>query len=816
MTWAGQPDFDRTVLDYQSAEPVADKFRPHLKQFDITSLVRSWYDTGKNYGIELRSSDEALRAEAYYITSNNSAFTENAYPSGLFYYKNTAGLEGYWSYHEQAAGRAGSGYTNDFNGNVVFVHGDAATTGERLPVSVSHVYNLCRTEQGDRFGNGWSLNVCERLDPTGISQFPYVYTDGDGTKHYFYQDSQDGNKLKDEDGLGYTITATSSDNRNLYRTITRKDQSRLLFDTWGALRQQIDPNGNIIRYEYGPNTDGNYIKKVVDPTGAVITFNYSENQKKLLSIKDETAGRTTGFQYDGNGNLTAIVYPDGTKSTYSYDGKKLTQAKAPDGYAVEYRYVQDFRVPRVRMFRERGTGGTIGRSVEVSYRNGNTTVFQYPGLDGDTTLRADNPVYSYDFDSLGRPLTVYDEEGNASSYRYYEEGRTAHKLKESGELRASVFNYLTNPGFDTGDAAAGDKWAAHNPLGHSDVWVIRKTDQGYSGNTSIQISRTDVAGGLIAVRQDVTLPAGTYTLSAYRKTEGVRAVRPENGDGACLGVVYLSGSKNGTTEYGEAVSGTTAASIDGGWQRTFLTFTVPSGGANIRILGGLKNAGGKAWFDSFQLEEGDAAEGYNLALNGGFEFGGSDGSLQVWTRHNMESTDGRTASGKQFQSYGAKITGAPGSRRYFRQVVNVSGPEGDVYNLSGWAKANAVPGKEFRLGAEIRYSDGSRGWRYFEFDPYLTHWQFAGGMFTTDDNNSKTDLTYTCLILHAFYGEQMNTAWFDGIHLTKDEGEPMGMTRTGTWSPRRRRPGKEQFRSDGKREPEAVHRHHRHLLYLWV
>jgi len=46
-------------------------------------------------------------------------------------YINTAGLESYWTYHSQQVGRAGTVYTNDFNGSVVVVHDDVVMNGNR-------------------------------------------------------------------------------------------------------------------------------------------------------------------------------------------------------------------------------------------------------------------------------------------------------------------------------------------------------------------------------------------------------------------------------------------------------------------------------------------------------------------------------------------------------------------------------------------------------------------------------------------------------------------------------------------------------------
>lgn len=51
------------------------------------------------------------------------------------------------------------------------MHEDVSTTGERLPVTVSHVYNFRESETGSRFGNGWRLNVMQQLEETGDANY---------------------------------------------------------------------------------------------------------------------------------------------------------------------------------------------------------------------------------------------------------------------------------------------------------------------------------------------------------------------------------------------------------------------------------------------------------------------------------------------------------------------------------------------------------------------------------------------------------------------------------------------------------------------
>ena len=60
--------------------------------FDVTRLVRQWYNTGKNYGIMVKSAYEndstvANRAYARFYSSDHPTMASDQYPSGVFYYR---------------------------------------------------------------------------------------------------------------------------------------------------------------------------------------------------------------------------------------------------------------------------------------------------------------------------------------------------------------------------------------------------------------------------------------------------------------------------------------------------------------------------------------------------------------------------------------------------------------------------------------------------------------------------------------------------------------------------------------------------------
>ena len=125
------PSYDSAALDYFIYNDSAEPSNP-WKEIDITRAVQEWVNGTPNYGILLRgvnlpSSGDRL---ARFYDSDNGV--ENSDPQYAFWYRDTSGLEDYWSYHSHSAGIAGNGYLNDFNGNLVFIHDDASTVSDLM------------------------------------------------------------------------------------------------------------------------------------------------------------------------------------------------------------------------------------------------------------------------------------------------------------------------------------------------------------------------------------------------------------------------------------------------------------------------------------------------------------------------------------------------------------------------------------------------------------------------------------------------------------------------------------------------------------
>ena len=617
VRWGNQPAVDGAILDYKKVKQVINGNTVSITPigFNVTRLVRQWYNTGKNYGIMVKSKYEddenlANRAYARFYASDSPSISSEQFPSGVFYYRNVNGLEDYQSYHEQSAGRAGIGYTNDFTGNVVWSHLDVATEGGPMTTEIRHVYNSSEADTSSRMGYGWRLSSQQELKESGIKDYPYVYIDEDGTKHYFYKDTNDGNKLKDEDGMGLTITVTSSSEHDRYRTMETKEKVKYIFGQDGFLRFIEDLDGNSVKHQYGPNSAGNFLAYVTDAAGGTLNAVYSTDAtySRLTAIQD-TKGREIRYGYDAQGNLTSITYPDGSKSQFTYDGShKLLSVTNPDGYRVNYEYTNDFRVPRVSKVSETGQKNAPGQELKISYENGNTTIFEEPGLDGQMERPGDNKKTTWHFDNMGRPTDVLDADGFANNYSYYTSGMKNHKLSKDGSVQKTVYGLLRNPTFDPSHGDGG--WYTCR-MSDGKRGAITHAD-GYIGTKSAKLTKTELTSEE-GICQDVHLSAGTYTLSAYVKTE---SLNPENQEqGAVVSVIRA----DRTRIMGErCIDYVTDKNVDDGWERLVLTFQLPAE-ETISVFVGMTRARGTLLVSGVQLETGNVANELNLIDNPGFE-----------------------------------------------------------------------------------------------------------------------------------------------------------------------------------------------------
>lgn len=333
---------------------VSDSKENSWISFDVTNVANDWRrDDTTNTGLiftATTSSGSAMTSSKYgkacFRGYNNTSTSTVARPFFVLSYRNTVGIESYYSYHTVSADRAGVAAVNEYTGELTLVRDVGA--------SISYVYN---SPYGDRVftadnvyntvdysnmksAKGWRLSLQQSVvektfteynGASVVSKTSYIYTDGDGTEHYCY-DYDGDNVFTDEDGLGLELEKEGST-----YTMTDDKDNRMIF-IYGYLSQIIDRNGNKTVLLYDTDTYSasgtawqpksstangkNQLRKVIyipDGKDAITaaTLVYDSTSKYLASVTDR-AGMKTTFNVNSEGLLLTITDSDNMESRYRY------------------------------------------------------------------------------------------------------------------------------------------------------------------------------------------------------------------------------------------------------------------------------------------------------------------------------------------------------------------------------------------------------------------------------------------------------------------------------------------------------------------
>ncbi len=485
-----------------------------LLSMDVTALIQKWY-TQQNFGIKLRASD---------LNRTDSVLL--AAPSLLLPFRDTAGLEPYYTYSSMETGDVGL-YVSHASGALTGVYSDFISEQPVFPVSFSHVYGMDRwasellaVDYPDLYaGRGWKLSFQQTVR-WHVSWDRYIYTDADGTVHYFGGNT--GNSVYyDEDGLGITLTLTS-DSEGDKILLTWSDGSRKVFrihsnEVAYLLREETE-TGQSVRYVY--DSGGTRVVSVLGP-------NYSASSGTRVNFSYDSSGYLTSAacSYQGtvqltlyytytNGRLTSVqkVYAPGvsdtTAFTYSVGDETVPENLATvtdETSGLRLSVVCDLRnrVLRMQEISVDGFAQTAGRQVGFSYPGEGMTVVRTAGGD-DVWGNSDDRYLRYGLDNAGRTKTVTLTDGannvySSSNYSYYGEGSNVVSYTQADNSLTGVSTAGMNR-FYAGQAGLPLGSASPNALENSSFegslsgWepvgtgVSRSTEQALFGSSSLKIT----------------------------------------------------------------------------------------------------------------------------------------------------------------------------------------------------------------------------------------------------------------------------------------------------------------------------------------
>lgn len=722
------PNTDSLAIDYTFIYRGIGEYY----DFDITKAAQYWHNGGNNYGIMFRMDTYSLEEDHLMAFCSSDYNINYATRRPLFYfnYRDTSGLEDYWSYHSASAGNAGTGYVNDFGGNLTFIHTDASYMDERYNVSLAHVYNSNNTNVDSPYGNGWQLNLA-KLGKDTISGTVYeYYMDSDGTKHYL--SDYDG-VTKDEDDLGYIYTTVSGD---YPKQITTKNHETMLFDSQGRLRRITDRNNNTVNFSY--NTYG--LTEILTGTNRIITLSYDGN--KLSAVNNEKTGHSTTYSYDSSGNLVLInrnfrndvneIY------TYTYNGKLLESATDCTGYRITYNYGSVGSLKRVTTVSESTLDSNNqrinGQVMIFNYKNGNQTVIEDCGVDGNISTTDDNNKMTYQFDILGQPVCIYDEDGKGATYKYSNSESAPHQLT----LSSASYGYI----------AGGD--------------IVKEGNFGYEGAFWETTGNSTYMDGDFwldensSIYQNLSFSKGKYKIIAtfdyiIEDSSGVFNIDNTNGINildTVTSVVYQNGNyKKYSTE---------------------IEIEVEVDGANATVV--FECLEGEIFVYSIMGYNSPYTSKINYVTEGSFNYVCAEyETVYSWEMdeayfgaEEIRIADRQNDMNSVMCIYpSCSPAQVPYNRVYCEP--SCSGKAGEVLLLSGWAKATAINDDDcdFSLSLLLKNRDGTTTTKTLDYENNITDWQFASVAVPIEKD-------FSSVVVSIEYKNQVNPGYFDDIQLIKD------------------------------------------------
>ena len=810
ITWNQKPAHDAQILDFNiitATAGVDTTIDPYM--FDVTKTVKSWYDGSETkYGFVLKFDEEISKANEW--TRIWLGLADEQYnPKLLINYRNTLGYEDYWSYTAVNAGNSGTASVNNFNGNLYVSQPIMGLDSERAPINISLENNSGYVGTNDLYMNGgWKLNYEMELGYDSLNSDPgcsSYFIDADGTKHYFYIESWDGETIgDDEDGLGLTLDRLQGESDA--GKITDKDGNYICFDSSNRLYKVVDKDGNVIQLTF--NSYNGRIATITNGVGHTYTFNYNDTgasaDGSLQSITSPT-GKSVTFNYT-NGYLSKITYPDGLYIQYSYttDGE-LSQIRNVDGTITSIQYDDAFNSPVSQ--------------IKITNSDQTKTIEKYDfNYDFQITKITDqyNKEYEYQFDNFGHPTCLIDLQTNNVQYANInspgiltetsEPNPAAHKPSNSSYSVQAAANLLDNGSFNgntnefTVIGSGNDFTASYDStMGHSNLGSVKisvtgpdfdaKLVSGYS-----QTGTSAQNAGITGYEYSKKFPSG-YTVSAYVTTSGVKL---SDGNGAVIKIgqwhdtgfyeVLETSAPVYYTEQGEWVKITaTTSSYDG--YNTVISFGLEHEvclGCDVSHDGALCDGldsytTGTVWFDDIKLtESSEESTGYNILRNANFresvllDGGDYPDTIGFSPRFDYWSKSDTIDEVSLF-NFGATFEGDPNEERYIYNSTTQSGSKGDVLSFGGWAKAESVWINGFDRGTNANnsympsfcmelafFNSGVKvGSEYVNFNPYVENWQYAGGSAVAPAN-------FTSVRLYLHYNNNINEVSFKDAFVCKD------------------------------------------------
>jgi RHS repeat-associated protein len=363
---------------------------------------------------------------------------------------------------------------------------------------------------------------------------------GDGTHRFFTYDAQGRLASSARDGDLERVTYAYDSTGKVSAVNASGDSTEYFFDYRGRLNRIDDPLGrsNYVSYD----ADGN-VTAFTNAAGQQVTYEYDEAGDLLqftdvagharhfsylgpfdrMTLASDARGNPTEYRYDAQGNLSTIIYVNGTVERFAYDplgdldawtnrrGQVIdyaanangqTESKTfPDGSVVQYHY---------------NARGNLERTVDST---GTTLLEHLDPQDPDLVTRISYPngkflAFTYE---NGRRTEMVDQDGFTVVYEYDPAGRL-QRLRDATNQEIVVYYYDIVGRLSRKELANGTYTTyAYDAAGQLEHLV------NYAPDDSVN-SRFDYTYDVLGRRTSMTIKEGTWTYHHDGLSQLTRAV----------------------------------------------------------------------------------------------------------------------------------------------------------------------------------------------------------------------------------------------------------------------------------------------------
>ena len=740
--------------------------------FDVTSIFNKAHSDIKDDYVYLavRGLDEDNPCDDNTILSVENLTIE---------YKTSYAINTAYKSRTYSVGNVLNGAIGLERGNLTLELNDFVWSGNRMPVTLQHLYNSNLSEcqytnnsaidlnvadfEQMKVGLGWKLNVMQSIAQSevydgNVKYSGYVYVDANHEEYYLKPSEKVRQTVEGQNYHLYEDTNGSEIYYDDYKRTLEIETEIYRFDTKGRLISITDEHNNSMDIYY----TNDRISSVTDGAGRDFDFAYNENSElESITAPDNTI---ISYQYDEEGKLIEVKLPDYRLIKINNGCIELCDPNGDRVQKIEYT-IEDGRVINVAEYGE--IGDDLEEDVRVNYAEFDYYVGSRKTIVTTTTNDEDSDTGEYSFktsytfdnnDDLVSEYSYTEEYGNVGVDGEEESGINPYIGENGMSINCSIDNFLVDHRFNQPINATSSWRAKENNSANFSYAINQDESIAEYGKKYLSLisNKTDVYENGI-FQETIPLNAGTYTFSVYVSvtSDFAGVVTP----GAFIRVLDKEGNELGRSEY----LSTTSSPIE----RLVLPFELHCESRESVRVEILVNGKGIVRIDSAQLENNVYANKYNMLLNGNFELGnigwGRVKNFQIGNKSFNMRCSGRVV-GDVLNKCGAK------------QGVDVKSicSTVETFTLSGWANACSLSNRRenneysptFRLRALIEYSDGATEEHTADFAPYMSDWQYSSVSFSKSQYKDIKSLTVYC-----DYDYNTGLAFFDDIQLVRDSIE---------------------------------------------